>query len=149
MLDNLRGDQPPRLGVTYDQLKTANEKIVCAHLSAYGRTGARTNWPGYDYLMQAEAGYLSLTGEPEQAPARFGLSIVDMMAGLYAGLGLTYAVVSLFVGGILVWEHRLIKPGDLSRVNVAFFTLNGVISVFVFLGIWADLYLGSPWMFQR
>jgi len=71
------------------------------------------------------------------------------MAGLYAGLGLTYAVVSLFVGGILVWEHRLIKPGDLSRVNVAFFTLNGVISVFVFLGIWADLYLGSPWMFQR
>ena len=40
-------------------------------------------------------------------------------------------------------------PDDLTRVNMAFFTLNGVISVFVFLGIWADLYLGSPWMFQR
>lgn len=100
VLDNLRGDQPPRLGVTYDQLKTANEKIVCAHLSAYGRTGARTNWPGYDYLMQAEAGYLSLTGEPEQAPARFGLSIVDMMAGLYAGFALLGGILSARATGI-------------------------------------------------
>ncbi len=94
VLDNLRGDQPPRLGVTYDQLKSSNGKIVCAHLSAYGRTGARANWPGYDYLMQAEAGYLSLTGEPEQAPARFGLSIVDMMAGLYAGFALLGGILS-------------------------------------------------------
>ena len=100
VLDNLRGDQPPRLGVTYDQLKSTNEKIVCAHLSAYGRTGARANWPGYDYLMQAEAGYLSLTGEPDQAPARFGLSIVDMMAGLYAGFALLGGIVSARATGV-------------------------------------------------
>ena len=87
VLDNLRGDQPARLGVTYEQLKYANPRIVCAHLSAYGREGARAAWPGYDYLMQAEAGYLSLTGEPDQPPARFGLSIVDMMAGVYAAIG--------------------------------------------------------------
>jgi len=71
------------------------------------------------------------------------------MAGWYANLGLVYTVVTLLVGGILVWEHKLIKADDLSRVNVAFFTLNGVIAVFVFLGAWADLYLGSPWMFPR
>ena len=41
VLDNLRGDQPARLGVTYDQLKSANPRIVCAHLSAYGREGSR------------------------------------------------------------------------------------------------------------
>ena len=46
-----------------------NPKIVCAHLSAYGREGSRKAWPGYDYLMQAEAGYLSLTGEPDGPPA--------------------------------------------------------------------------------
>ena len=56
MLDNLRGDQPEKLGVTYAQLREANPKIVCAHLSAYGREGSRKAWPGYDYLMQAEAG---------------------------------------------------------------------------------------------
>ncbi len=100
VLDNLRGDQPPRLGVTYDQLKDVNAKIVCAHLSAYGREGARKDWPGYDYLMQAEAGYLSLTGEPDGAPARFGLSVVDMMAGLYAATALLSGVVSARATGI-------------------------------------------------
>ena len=61
---------------------TSTRSIVCAHLSAYGRSGSRAAWPGYDYLMQAEAGYLSLTGEPDGPPARFGLSIVDMMTGI-------------------------------------------------------------------
>jgi crotonobetainyl-CoA:carnitine CoA-transferase CaiB-like acyl-CoA transferase len=100
VLDNLRGDQPPRLGVTYDQLKSANPRIVCAHLSAYGREGSRKSWPGYDYLMQAEAGYLSLTGEPDQPPARFGLSIVDMMAGVYAATALLGGIVSARATGV-------------------------------------------------
>jgi succinate--hydroxymethylglutarate CoA-transferase len=93
-LDNLRGDQPERLGVTYDALKDANPKIVCAHLSAYGREGSRKAWPGYDYLMQAEAGYLPLTGEPDGPPSRFGLSIVDQMTGLYAAFALVSGVLS-------------------------------------------------------
>ncbi len=100
VLDNLRGDQSPRLGVTYAQLKSANPGIVCAHLSAYGRDGSRASWPGYDYLMQAEAGYLSLTGEPEQPPARFGLSIVDMMAGVYAATALLGGIVSARATGV-------------------------------------------------
>ncbi len=100
VLDNLRGDQAPRLGVTFPQLQKANPRIVCAHLSAYGRTGARADWPGYDYLMQAEAGYLSLTGEPAGPPARFGLSVVDMMAGLYAATALLAGVISARETGI-------------------------------------------------
>lgn len=100
VLDNLRGDQPPRLGVTYGQLKDVNPRIVCAHLSAYGREGARKDWPGYDYLMQAEAGYLSLTGEPDGAPARFGLSVVDLMAGLYCATALLSGVVSARATGV-------------------------------------------------
>src|SRR3954451_12991146 len=87
-LDNLRGDQPEKLGVTYDALKEANPRIVCAHLSAYGREGVRKAWPGYDYLMQAEAGYLALTGEPDGPPSRMGLSIVDLMTGLFAAFAL-------------------------------------------------------------
>lgn len=94
MLDNLRGDLPAKLGLTYDSLKEANPKIVCAHLSAYGRTGSRAHWPGYDYLMQAETGYLSVTGEPEGPPTRMGLSIVDLMAGLFAAYGLVSGVLA-------------------------------------------------------
>jgi crotonobetainyl-CoA:carnitine CoA-transferase CaiB-like acyl-CoA transferase len=93
VLDNLRGDQPDKLGLTYDALKECNPRIVCAHLSAYGRQGSRKSWPGYDYLMQAEAGYLSLTGEPDGPPARFGLSVVDMMTGLMTAFALVSGVV--------------------------------------------------------
>jgi crotonobetainyl-CoA:carnitine CoA-transferase CaiB-like acyl-CoA transferase len=90
LTSNLRGDVPEKLRLTYAHLKASNPKIVCAHLSAYGRTGPRASWPGFDYLMQAEAGFLSLTGEPDAPPARFGLSMVDFMTGL----GLAYAVLA-------------------------------------------------------
>lgn len=94
VLDNLRGDLPVKLGLTYDDLKASNPRIVCTHLSAYGRNGSRTAWPGYDYLMQAEAGHMSLTGEPDGPPTRYGLSIVDLMTGLAAAFGLLAGVVS-------------------------------------------------------
>ena len=88
LMGNLRGDQPEKLGLTYQGLSKANPKIVCAHLSAYGRDGARKGWPGYDYLMQGEAGYLSLTGEPDGPPARMGLSVVDYSTGTTCALAL-------------------------------------------------------------
>jgi crotonobetainyl-CoA:carnitine CoA-transferase CaiB-like acyl-CoA transferase len=94
VLDNLRGDLPATLGLTYPQLKEVNRRIVCAHLSAYGRSGSRKAWPGYDYLMQAEAGHMSLTGEPGSPPARYGLSIVDLMTGLAAAFALLSGVIS-------------------------------------------------------
>lgn len=92
--NNLRGDVPEKLGITYNDLKKANPAIVCAHCSAYGRTGPRKNWPGFDYLMQAEAGYFQLCGEPESPPTRFGLSLVDYMSGQNMALGLLSAVIS-------------------------------------------------------
>ncbi|MFP3943166.1 MAG: CaiB/BaiF CoA transferase family protein [Alphaproteobacteria bacterium] len=92
--NNLRGDKPEKLGLTFAQLKTVNPAIVCAHLSAYGRDNSRAAWPGYDYLMQAEAGFLSMTGEPGGPPARFGLSIIDFMTGLMMAFGLVSAVLS-------------------------------------------------------
>ena len=94
VLNNLRGDLPASLGLTYEALKEVNPRIVCAHLSAYGRSGPRANWPGYDYLMQAEAGYLSLTGEPDGPPSRMGLSIVDMMTGLFAAFALLSGIIA-------------------------------------------------------
>ncbi len=99
VLDNLRGDLPEKLGLTYAALKPANPRIVCAHLSAYGRSGSRAAWPGYDYLMQAEAGYLALTGEPDGPPARMGLSVVDYMTGLFAGLGLLAGIIAARASG--------------------------------------------------
>lgn len=93
VLNNLRGDQPEKLGLDYARLGQLNPKVVCAHLSAYGRDNERAAWPGYDYLMQAEAGFMALTGEPDAPPARFGLSMVDYMTGTTMAMGLLAAVI--------------------------------------------------------
>jgi crotonobetainyl-CoA:carnitine CoA-transferase CaiB-like acyl-CoA transferase len=100
VFNNLRGDLPAKLGLTYEHLKEANPALVCGHLSAYGREGSRAAWPGYDYLMQAEAGYLSLTGEPDGPPARAGLSIIDFMTGTTAAMGLLAGIVSARASGV-------------------------------------------------
>ena len=92
--NNLRGDVPDKLGITYTALEAANPAIVCAHCSAYGRSGPRRDWPGYDFLMQAEAGYFSMSGEPEAPPARMGLSVVDFMGGAYLALALVSGVLA-------------------------------------------------------
>ncbi len=99
LTSNLRGDVPEKLGLTYDHLKAHNPKIVCAHLSAYGRNGPRASWPGFDYLMQAEAGWFSLTGDPENHPTRFGLSVVDQMTGLALGYAALCGIIRARASG--------------------------------------------------
>lgn len=98
--NNLRGDVPEKLGITYDSLKSANVAIVCAHCSAYGRSGPRKNWPGYDFLMQAEAGYFQLCGEPDSPPARFGLPLVDYMTGQNMAMGLLSGIIAAKSSGV-------------------------------------------------
>ena len=113
---NARGDVPARLGITYEELGAINPKIVCAHLSAYGREGSRANWPGFDYLMQAETGYFALTGEPDSPPTRMGLSIVDLMTGL----GLAYSVA---IGVLSARETGMGRDMDISLFDTALFNL--------------------------
>jgi crotonobetainyl-CoA:carnitine CoA-transferase CaiB-like acyl-CoA transferase len=88
VVNNLRGTQPAKLGLDYASLAPIKPAIVCLHISAYGRTGERRDWPGYDFLMQAEAGLMELTGEPDGPPARVGVSMIDSMSGLVGTVGL-------------------------------------------------------------
>jgi crotonobetainyl-CoA:carnitine CoA-transferase CaiB-like acyl-CoA transferase len=82
VVNNLRGDVPAKLGLDYRSLAGVNPKVVCLHISAYGRDNERAAWPGYDFLMQAEAGLMDLTGEPDGAPSRFGTSVIDFSTGM-------------------------------------------------------------------
>jgi len=83
---NLRGDQPERLGLTYDQLKEVNPRIVCCSLSGFGMTGPRAAEGGYDYMMQGLAGWQMLTGEPDGPPTKSGLSLVDLSGGYVSAI---------------------------------------------------------------
>lgn len=88
VVNNLRGTQPAKLGIDYAHLSAIKPSIVCLHISAYGRAGPRADWPGYDFLMQAEAGLMELTGEPDGPPTRVGVSLIDSMSGLTGIVGL-------------------------------------------------------------
>jgi crotonobetainyl-CoA:carnitine CoA-transferase CaiB-like acyl-CoA transferase len=100
VFNNLRGDLPARMGLDYASLRHVKPSIVCASLSAFGRTGARAAEPGYDYLMQGYAGWMSLTGDPDGPPQKAGLSLVDLSAGVMAALGLVSAVLRARTTGI-------------------------------------------------
>ena len=94
VVNNLRGDLAAKMGLDHKTLSKIKPSIVCLHISAYGRDNERASWPGYDYLMQAEAGLMHLTGEPEGPPARIGApSIIDHCTGLTAAVGLLSAII--------------------------------------------------------
>jgi len=121
VMNNLRGDQPEKLGIDYASLGPLNPRILCAHLSAYGRDNERRGWPGYDYLMQAEAGYLHLTGEPGTPPSRMGLSIVDFMTGITTAVAVLGALIGVMKSGrgrdidVSLFDvalHQLTYPGN-------------------------------------
>ena len=99
VINNLRGDQPEKLGIDYATLKRLNPRIVCLHISAYGRDNERRTWPGYDYLMQAEAGIMGVTGEPDAQPARVGCSMVDFMTGMTGAFGLLACIMKAHQSG--------------------------------------------------
>ena len=69
-----------------------NPRIVCCSLSGYGASGSRASEPAFDYLIQAELGYMAITGEPGSPPTRSGVSVVDWSAGYAAAFALLAGV---------------------------------------------------------
>lgn len=90
---NPRGDLPDKLGFDYAHLKDVNPRIVSCSLSGFGTTGPRATEPGYDFLIQALAGFMSLTGEPGSPPTRCGVSIIDFSGGLMSAVGLLVGIL--------------------------------------------------------
>ncbi len=90
--NNLRGDQPAKLGLRYADLRDENPRIVCAACSGYGTENSKAAEPGYDFIMQALTGYMALTGEPEGPPSRCGVSVIDFSAGLISLVGMFAAL---------------------------------------------------------
>src|SRR4051795_10358374 len=120
---NLRGDQPAKLRITYEDLRSLNPRIVCCSLSGFGTTGPRRAEPAYDYVLQALTGWMALTGEPDGPPVKSGLSLVDFSGGYVSALAL--------VAG--VWRARRDGVGcdcDTSLFETA-------LSLLTYVGTWA------------
>jgi crotonobetainyl-CoA:carnitine CoA-transferase CaiB-like acyl-CoA transferase len=120
---NLRGDQPAKLRLVYDDLKDVNPRIVCCSLSGFGMTGPRAGEGGYDYMMQGLAGWMDLTGEPDGPPTKSGLSLVDLSGGYVS-------TIAVLAG---LWRARRDGVGcdcDISLFETALHEL-------VYVGTWA------------
>jgi CoA:oxalate CoA-transferase len=87
VLDNLRGPQRAALGVSFDDLKQINPRIVCCSITGFGSDGPYSDRPAYDIIVEALGGIMSLTGPVGGPSVRAGVPIGDITAGLYAAIG--------------------------------------------------------------
>ena len=112
LVSNLRGDQPEKLRIRFADLEPVNPRLVCVSLSGFGMTGPRAREGGYDYTVQGLAGWMQLTGGPDQPPTKSGLSLVDFCGG--------YVLAISTLAG--VWQARRDGHGcdaDLSLYETA------------------------------
>jgi len=100
VFNNLRGDVPEKLGITYSDLGKINPSIVCCSLSGFGTNSSMKHHPAYDYLFQAMLGHMSLTGEPGGPPTKYGISMMDFSTGVMAALGLMVGIFQAKIKGI-------------------------------------------------
>jgi len=88
----LRPGAAERFGIGYESVRGANPTVVYVSILAYGESGPLRDEPGYDPLMQARSGLMSVTGEVEGGPVRVGTSIVDLGAGMWAAIAVLGAL---------------------------------------------------------
>lgn len=92
LVQNLAPGAAARLGLSYEALSARHPKIIVCDISGYGDSGPYLKKKAYDLLIQAESGFLSITGTPE-TPAKAGNSIADISAGMYAYSGILAALL--------------------------------------------------------
>ena len=92
-VQSLRSGTAERLGLGSDALRARNERLVYCSVRAFGRSGPLADEPGYDPLMQAFAGLISITGEPDRPGVRVGASVIDLGTGVWAALGVLAALL--------------------------------------------------------
>jgi crotonobetainyl-CoA:carnitine CoA-transferase CaiB-like acyl-CoA transferase len=99
LIENFRPGGLDRFGLGYDDVSAANPGIIYASISGFGTTERGRALPGYDLIVQAMSGLMSLTGGPDTGPYRSGISVFDVMAGLHATIGILSALHARDVNG--------------------------------------------------
>ncbi|MFG1817581.1 CaiB/BaiF CoA transferase family protein [Kribbella sp. NPDC049174] len=92
VLENFKPGGLARFGLDYDSVAAANPRVVYASISGFGSGPKGAALPGYDLIVQAISGLMSLTGDPDGEPFRAGISVFDVMAGLHATIGVLSAL---------------------------------------------------------
>jgi len=92
VVENFRPGTLTKLGLDYQSLSARHPRLIYCSISGFGHTGPRSKEPGYDAIMQAEGGLMSITGAADGAPYRLGVAIVDIVSGMFAAYGVAMAL---------------------------------------------------------
>src|SRR5688572_17557442 len=94
VVENFRPGTMERLGLGYEQLAKRFPRLVYCSISGFGQTGPRRKEPGYDAVVQAEGGLMSITGAADGEPFRLGVAISDIVSGMFAAQGVAFALLA-------------------------------------------------------
>lgn len=93
IIDNFRPGTMDRLGLSYEQLRADNSRLISCSVTGFGRTGIDADRPGYDLIIQGESGMMDITGDPNGLPTKVGTSIADLVTGQYASQAIMAALL--------------------------------------------------------
>lgn len=109
VVQNFKPGTLDRMGLGYEEMKKVNEGIILASISGFGTTGPYSHLPGYDYIIQAMSGLMSITGERDGQPAKVGVAIADVLTGLFTCIGILGAI-----------QHRN-RTGEGQEIDISLF----------------------------
>lgn len=130
VVENFRADVKARLGLTFEELKKINPKIILASISGFGQDGPYSSRPAVDQVIQGMSGLSSMTGDPNGGiPMRVGVAIADTTAGMYLGQGILVALLHRERTGKGQWVHTSLIEGMISKLDfqAARYTVDGTV----------------------
>lgn len=119
VVENFRAGTMDRLGLGYDELRKLNPRLIYCAISGYGQHGPESDRPGYDFVMQAESGMMSITGQVDGPPNRLGVAFTDVVAGM---VGVQSVLAALY-------QRRDTGEGQFIDVALIDTTLNMLINI--------------------
>ena len=114
LVENFRPGTAERLGLGYEELSKTNPGLIYASISGYGQTGPDSGRAGYDAIAQARSGIMSVTGEADGPPVRVGVSSADLVAGMWATIGILAALHEKQRSGLGQWVDISLLDGSVS-----------------------------------
>ena len=99
LIENYKVGGMKKYGLDYENLKSDFPDLIYCSITGFGQTGPKSHRPGYDFMIQAMGGIMSVTGEPDGSPMKVGVGIADVMCGMYAAISILAAIRHREQGG--------------------------------------------------
>ncbi|KAG6832016.1 hypothetical protein H0H92_006052 [Tricholoma furcatifolium] len=120
LVENFVSGKLATMGLGYEDCKKLNPRLIYASVTGYGQTGPYRNAAGYDVIVEAEAGLMHITGEPDRPPSKVGVAATDIATGLYAHGAIMAALLSRQQTGKGVWiDCNLFETQIAGLANIA------------------------------